>query len=237
MWPVGRLHASAIGLSLFATSFNLGSHLPSWKERPAAPRFSSAGKITTTRGYAQPPAIFSGKSRILFSIQHASFELHRRIPFPLHLFPTSLIITLIFESPQTNPEPLRFSTPFCAVRKTISSDNTHRTSQPTLLTLPSATGFQVENPTQRQNSAPFPSFSFAQYQQALEDLIFPGRVQSPQGYGLQDIIKTSLRSYPARISLDHNRARSATAVSQHLHLQPREFSMIPISRCARHRLL
>lgn len=93
MWPVSRVHASAIGLSLFTTSFNLGRHIPSLEGTA-----SSSSTFYGSQSEAQrpvvlhPPAIFSGKSSSSFSVRFASFTTHRRTP------PNSLSTAFVFKS-------------------------------------------------------------------------------------------------------------------------------------------
>lgn len=94
MWPVNCVHASAIGLSLFTTSFNLGRHLPSLEGTASSSVTFYGSQSEAQRPVAlQPHAIFSGKSSSSFSFRYASFTTHRRIS------PDSLSTAFVFKCP------------------------------------------------------------------------------------------------------------------------------------------
>lgn len=122
MWPVSCVHASAIGLSLFTTSFNLGRHLPSLEGTTSSSSTFYGSQREAQRPVAlQPPAIFFGKSSSSFSVRFASFTIHRRIS------PKQPEHHLRFQIPWIiHGEQFHCFKPFSAVGKTSSSDTTFK---------------------------------------------------------------------------------------------------------------
>lgn len=182
MWSVCRVHASALSgyhSSQLPSTWEGTSH--GWKERPAAPRPSSTGKENTAPSDAFVLLPLSLVRRAVRSPSNTPPSNYTAEEPSLHLFPTSLTTTFVF-NPLDSPRacPLLQALECRLENNFVRYHLDHVTVHLTHLALSHKFLNRELDSTAELHPFPFlsfPSFFFTQRQQALENLILRGRLR------------------------------------------------------------